>query len=136
MRILIDTNLLLDFLTKREPFFEDAEKIMKMCAEHKIQGCMAAHSVMNVFYILRKAYTLEERRKMLLCLCDVLHVVSIDQDKITRSLYNIDFKDMEDCLQTECAADFQADYIVTRNIKDFSTSQIRAVTPDTFVRLV
>lgn len=134
MKILIDTNILLDYLTKREPYYENAAKIMSMCADRSIQGCIAAHSVMNAFYILRKAYTSDERRKMLLYVCDIVSVVGIDAQKVTKALKNADFQDMEDCLQSECAAAFEADYIVTRNTKDFTGSSVKAVTPDELVK--
>ena len=55
-RILVDTNVLLDYLLTREPFYEDAEKIVLACVEGKVKGCIAAHSVPNMFFILRKDY--------------------------------------------------------------------------------
>lgn len=72
MVVLIDTNVLLDFLLGREPYFSDADKIIKLCANQKIRGFMAAHSVPNMFYILRKAMTEEIRREVLLNLCATL----------------------------------------------------------------
>lgn len=61
MNVLIDTNIILDYLTKREPFFRDACEIFFMCANGKLNGCIAAHSVMNAFYILRKTFSSEKR---------------------------------------------------------------------------
>ncbi|MDE6730888.1 MAG: PIN domain-containing protein [Oscillospiraceae bacterium] len=136
MKILIDTNILLDFLTKREPYYTDAEKIMSLCSHHTISGCIAAHSIMNSFYILRTAYTLEQRRQMLLRLCHIVEIIEIDREKIIRSLQNADFTDVEDCLQSECAIRCHADYIVTRNIKDFKKSLIPAILPKDLIKLV
>lgn len=56
MRILIDANVILDALTGRQPHFDDADKIIKFCADKKVQGYLAAHSVSNIFYILRKDF--------------------------------------------------------------------------------
>lgn len=53
-RISVDTNVLLDYLLTREPYYEDAKKIVIACAEGKVNGCIAAHSISNVFFILRK----------------------------------------------------------------------------------
>lgn len=50
-RILVDTNVLLDYLLIREPFYKDAEKIVHACVEGKVKGCIAAHSISNMFYI-------------------------------------------------------------------------------------
>ena len=69
MVVLIDTNVLLDFLLGREPYFSNADRIIKLCAEQKIQGFMAAHSIPNMFYILRKDMSEETRREVLLNLC-------------------------------------------------------------------
>ena len=65
-RILIDTNVLLDYLLTREPYYEDAKKIVLACAEGKVVGCIAAHSISNMFFILRKDYSAVERRKVLI----------------------------------------------------------------------
>jgi hypothetical protein len=70
---------------------------------------------------------------MLLGLCRTLNVVGIDQQKLIWSLMNEHFDDIEDCLQAECAASIGADYIVTRNVADFSTSLIPAITPEEFL---
>ena len=53
-KILIDTNVLLDYLLEREPFFEDAKKVISSCTEGNTKGCIAAHSISNMFFILRK----------------------------------------------------------------------------------
>ena len=61
-------------------------------------------------------------------------IIGIDKQKILNSIGNDDFSDFEDCLQAECAKSFSADWIVTRNVKDFENSAIKAVTPDEFLR--
>ena len=73
-KILIDTNVLLDYLLEREPFFEDAKGIMVSCAEGKVKGCIAAHSIPNIFFILRKDYNTKERREILSTLCSIFDV--------------------------------------------------------------
>ena len=59
MKILIDTNILIDFLMKRPLFYDDSRKVIQLCMNKKIDGCIAAHSVMNIFYILRKDFTVD-----------------------------------------------------------------------------
>lgn len=63
-KILIDTNILLDYLLTREPFYEDAKKVILTCTEGETKGCIAAHSISNMFYILRKDYDTKERREI------------------------------------------------------------------------
>ena len=134
-RILVDTNVLLDYLLTREPFYEDAEKIVLACVEGKVKGCIAAHSVPNMFFILRKDYSPEERREVLLNLCRIFDVEGIDRAKLLSGLQNADFPDFEDCLQMECAKAYKAGYIVTRNIDDYKMSEIKAILPKDYLEL-
>ncbi|MEE5991762.1 MAG: PIN domain-containing protein [Oscillospiraceae bacterium] len=135
MKVLIDTNILLDYLTQREPYFQDVLQVVTAC-KGDLQGCIAAHSVSNIFYILRHDIPEQERRKLLIAMCQMFDVIGIDQQKLLSALHNQNFKDMEDCLQMECAVSFGADYIVTRNVKDFVKSSIPVVTPEEFVLIL
>ncbi len=132
-RILIDTNILLDYLLTREPFYEVAKEVVRTCTEGDTKGCIAAHSITNMFFILRKDYDAEERREMLINLCTIFDVEGIDKNKLLVGLQNADFADFEDCLQTECAKAYGAEYIVTRNIADYNASEITAILPKDFL---
>lgn len=134
-KILIDTNVLIDYLLEREPFFEDAKDVILSCADGKVKGCIAAHSIPNMFFILRKDYSAKERREVLSNLCSIFDVERIDKAKLLAGLTNEDFSDFEDCLQMECAKSYGADYIVTRNISDYSTSEIKAIMPKDYLEL-
>lgn len=134
-RILVDTNVLLDYILTREPFYENAEKIIRACVDGKVKGCIAAHSVSNMFFILRKDFNAKERREVLSSLCSIFDVERIDKDKLLSGLQNEDFLDFEDCLQMECAKAYKADYIITRNISDYKMSEIKAVSPKYFLSL-
>ena len=89
-----------------------------------------------MFYILRKQISEEERRKMLKALCTITTVIALDKNKLMSALDNSEFTDMEDCLQTECARAFHADYIVTRNIKDFQNSVVIPILPENFLKII
>jgi len=134
MRILFDTNVILDFIVERPPFSSSAEKAIELCMGNGIQSCIAAHTISNLFYILRKDVAVDDRRRMLLRLCQIFTVIGIDVDKLKSALNNSGFKDFEDCLHAECAVDFKADYIVTRNIKDFINSAIPSIEPDELIK--
>ena len=86
-------------------------------------------------YILRKSYTLDELKKIFLRLCKLFQVESIDLEKILHAIETPNFKDFEDCLQMQCAVSSNVDYIVTRNVDDFKSSDIPAVTPKDFLAL-
>ncbi|MBT9776878.1 PIN domain-containing protein [Clostridium sp. MCC353] len=136
MRVLVDTNVIIDALIGRPPYFDDADKIIEMCANKKIHGYLAAHSIPNIFYILRKHLSLEARRSAIVNLCNIFTIESIDSEKIIKAIKNENFADFEDCLQDECAVSVQADYIITRNIKDFIQAQVKAVLPHEFLELL
>lgn len=136
MKILIDTNVMLDFLTERELFFDGADKIMQMCKKKEITGVIAARSIMNAFYILRKDFSVQDRREMLRDYMKLVTIAGIDGISIDRALQREDFSDVEDCLQDECALKSGADYIVTRNISDYEHSKVKAITPDEFLEIM
>ena len=129
MRILFDADVITDFITKREPFSSDAERSIGFCRQKKIQISIAAHTIPNLYYILRKDLSAETRRVVLLGLFQLFSVVNLDAEKLETALRNAAIPDFEDCLQIECAREFKADYIVTRNLKDFAGSVVQAVEP-------
>ena len=133
MRILLDTNILIDYLTEREPFYQDARRILLACKNKQYDGVVAAHSIVDMFFILRKHFTHTERRKMLLAFLEILHVEVIDEEKLKTALKNEEFTDFEDCLQVECAKAAQVDYIITRNVKDYGLSVTEVLSPKEFV---
>lgn len=127
---------MLDFLLEREPHSEYADKLFDLFINKELNGFIAAHSISDIFYILRKFYSADERRKMLLEMCNLVDIVGIGKYEIFKSLMNFDFKDFEDCLQMECAVECNADYIITRNIKDFAQSSVPPITAEDFIKLI
>lgn len=136
MVILVDTNILVDVLMKREPYRRDAEEILTKCASREVIGYLAAHSIPNLFYILRKAYSQEERRTFIKDLCSIFRISDLTAKKILAAAENERFSDFEDCLQEECAVEAVADYIVTRNPDDFVNSRVKVVQPGEFLKLL
>ena len=136
MLILFDTNIILDILEKRQPFYEASKSVLEECISNNIQGCIALHSVSNIYYILRKRYSAADRRKLLLDLLDLLQVAGTDHEHVKNALQKESFSDFEDCLQDECAKQIHADYIVTRNTNDFSTSDTPAIIPDDLLKIL
>lgn len=131
MVVLIDTNVLIDLVSKREPFFGAAKEAIGMCACGRAEGYVAFHSLPDMWYILRRKGD-DERRRQLLDICEVLTVTGATHDEVVKAIKTSGFRDFEDCLQDRCAAGIGAEYIVTRNVKDFSQSEVRAITPEEF----
>ena len=136
MVILIDTNVLLDFLTKRIPYYDDARNIIRLCADEQVQGYIAFHSLPNIFYILRKSHSDADKRALLKKLCLVLQVIGASHEKVFDAIECIEFSDFEDCLQDKCAMEISANFIITRNVDDFRYSKIKAITPRNFLDII
>ena len=134
MQILVDTNVLLDVILRREPFYECAKQILIACQQELIQGAITTQAIADMFYILRKNFNAEDRRRILTGLCEIFHVLAIDREMIVLALQNESFDDLEDCLQAEAAVMYSAEYILTRNVKHFATSPVPAITPKDFCR--
>jgi len=132
MKLFVDTNILIDWVSHRDNY-QKAREIVYLCANRKIEGCIAAHSVTNMFYILRKNLGLAERKTVFDAISRIFTVVLVDEQKLRATVNNADFKDFEDCLQMECAKEFGAEYIVTRNTSDFENNSINAVEPLDFL---
>ena len=133
---LFDTNIRQDVLEKRLPFYHASKSVLESCVSGSVTGYIALHSISNIFYILRKRYSAADRRKLLLNILDLLQVVCADHESVRNALQRDDFSDFEDCLQDECAKQVYADYIVTRNINDFSTSDTPAILPEDLLKIL
>lgn len=133
MRILIDINVALDWLQKREPFHTEAKQIVGAIIAKKIIGCLTAHTFPNLFYILRKDFDISKRKTLLLFLADRFEVLGEDKVHIIAALKNETWSDFEDGLQMITAKENDIDFIITRNLKDFINSEIPAISPKNFI---
>ena len=128
MKVLIDTNIILDVLCKRPAFYEDSAKIFKLCEVKKISGVISALSIPSIMYILRKELDADKTREILDSLMLIFSVADMKADDLKKAA-DMRFKDYEDAIQSACATRIKANYIVTRNIKDFSESKVTAIKP-------
>lgn len=129
MDLVVDTNILIDYFSKRQPFFADADKLFDMLDRKLFNGIIAAHSVLNLAYVLRKQFDQNTLYSILMSICYVFDVIDVDKQKLVAAIQNINMKDLEDCVQTECAKQAHADFIVSRDLKDFKNSAIPVITP-------
>lgn len=91
MVALIDTNVIIDFIIKRQPFEKESTEVMKKCASREIQGFVAFHSISNLWYILRKMPE-NERREWLVNVCKCLTVVGADHDEVINAIKKVILK--------------------------------------------
>lgn len=136
MKALIDTNVILDWIMVREPNAAKAKQILEQCLFGTVDGYLTSHSVADIFYILRKDFSVEKRKKLLGLLCEGMKVIPERRDTILEVLYREEWRDFEDGLQMQCAKEAEVDYIVTQNLKDFQASQVEAVDEETFCKML
>lgn len=135
MVALIDTNVILNYITDREDKFRNSSRrVIDLCSQGKVDGYIAFHSLSIIGYSLRIPD--DGKRMWLKDICKILTVAGASHEQVLEAIENVQFKDFEDCLQDECARMINADCLVTCNLKDFNVAKTRIYSPDEFVALL
>jgi predicted nucleic acid-binding protein len=132
-KLFIDTNIVLDLLAKREPFFEDAAKLFSLADKKKVKLLVSSLTFANTNYVLSKLNNPISARDVLSRFKVLVTVVDLNDKIIELSLNDSLFSDFEDGLQYYSAIENEADFILTRNLKDFKSSTIPVITAKTFL---
>ncbi len=132
MKILIDCDVLLDVMAGREKFLADSARVLDACETGKIHGAIAWHTLANTYYLA------DDGKQALKFFDDLLSFVEVvgGDTESARTAIHSGFVDFEDALQSVCAAKFGADFIVTRNVKDYRLSRIKAIVPADFIEKI
>ena len=129
MRVLIDTNVLLDVLANRPGLVDASKKIWQMCEVSAMEGFVCSLSIVNISNILRKTLTPESVREIIEKMDLIFSLKDLKPADLKKAT-KLSFSDYEDAVQAACAQRIKAQYIVTRNIKDFRNSPIPAMKPE------
>lgn len=133
MRLLIDTNIVIDLLSKREIFYEEAADLFSRADKNELDLSISSLTFANTNYILTKLTSTKQAREILRKFKVLVEVLSLD-DKITElALSDDNFPDFEDGLQYYSAMENEIDIIITRNKKDFKNSKIPVLTAKEFL---
>ena len=133
-KVLIDTDVILDFLFDRNPFSDDASKILSLCESKQIQGFVTAIILSNIYYLLKKTAKHEKVIESLKALMNILDIVTTDKTTVLNAL-NSEFKDFEDALQNFSAEkNKEIKIIITRNIKDYKSSNLSIMQPEIYLK--
>jgi predicted nucleic acid-binding protein len=130
--VLIDLNILLDVLQKREPFFESSANLLAAVETGQVHGYVAAHSITTLFYLFQKGQSSAEARAAITNLLQFIKIAPVDQNTIEQAL-NLDFRDFEDAVQMIAAVQCKADCLVTRNVKDYQSALLPVMQPVDFL---
>ena len=133
MTVLIDTNIILDVLLKREQFLENSSNVILLSEKHIIDGYVSASAITDIFYITNAAY--KDKQKSLNLLKELLKTVSIAAvtgDEIYRAI-DLNWNDFEDAVQYSAGEHIHADYIITRDTSGYISSTIPIIKPANFL---
>lgn len=133
-RILVDTNIVLDVLAKREPHYTASAAIWAMVEHGKLEGVLAAHTVTTLHYLISKHLTHSQTNLTLTKLLQVFGIAAVDQQVILNALA-LGWSDFEDAVQMAAALNAGVDYLVTRNPKDFKESPVKVLQPSDLMAL-
>lgn len=130
MRIMLDTNIVIDILEKREPFFANSYLVLLNALENGVLCMMPVSAATDIAYILRTSGDVKDKLLKLSYMISLTDVTADDFNEAVKS----DMPDFEDALLAACAKRNKADCLVTRNAKDFAKSPVRAITPKQFLK--
>ncbi|OHB62153.1 MAG: hypothetical protein A2Y76_00750 [Planctomycetes bacterium RBG_13_60_9] len=128
MNVFIDTNVLIDVLAKREPFYADSARVWTLAEEGRIKGFISVISFNNIYYVVRRQRTRQTANHMMVLLRDMFTPVSLDSQILDQAI-DSGFKDLEDAIQYFSAVRAEANCIISRDTSAFPQSDLPALTP-------
>jgi predicted nucleic acid-binding protein len=132
VKILLDTNIIIDNALEREPFWNASEQVLSLIEQGKIAGYISASTFSDLYYIIRKARGRDWTLTYLSQLVTFCQIATVNQAVITMA-FTTNFKDFEDAIQYSTAVVNQLDVIITRNPQDFPVVTPRILTPDQLI---
>jgi hypothetical protein len=130
--VMIDINILMDVLQKREPFYGASAGLLAAVETGLVQGLVAAHSLTTLFYLVQKGRSSAEARVTITNLLQFIKIAPVGQSTIEQAL-NLETRDFEDAVQMVSAMQCKADFLITRNVKDFQPTLLPVLTPVDFL---
>jgi predicted nucleic acid-binding protein len=135
-KILIDTDVILDFFFDRKPFSEYSSQVLALCETGKIKGFVTPVICSNLYYLLRQTAPHKKVIEKIGLLLSFVDVIQMNKETIMAAI-NSEFKDFEDALQNFAAQKAgNINVIVTRNVKDYSKSEISVLSPNNFLTII
>ena len=135
MKVLVDLNIILDVIGRREPHYGASAEVWGAIEVGEVEGLIAAHSMTTVHYLITRHLDDKRAKIALLDILKVFSVAGVDQDVIQDAV-GLGWFDFEDAVQMSAAAREGADYLITRNPKDFKDGPIDVVQPGEFLALL
>ena len=135
-KLFVDSDVVIDFLTDREPFANPASEIFELNERGQLKLYLSATSINTIYYIVRKYIGHKETLKVIEDLTETTEIVGTTKKEIIQALQN-SFKDFEDSIQYSTALTIQGiAAIITRNVKDYKKSEIAVFTPENYLKTI
>lgn len=133
VKVLLDTNIIIDVALERQPYFEASEQILSLVEQGRVEGYISASTFSDLYYIIRKDKGRELTLEFLRNILTFCKIATVNQQAIEVAL-NANFHDLEDAIQYGTAVINQLDAIVTRNPQDFTVVTPRIITPTLLIQ--
>ena len=133
--LFVDTNIVIDLLSRRDPFFEEAALLFSLADKKKIRISISSLTIANTSYVLLRQIGIDETRSILRRLRLIVNVLSLDDKIIALALDAENFTDFEDGMQYFSAIENKQDLIITRNLKDYKNSKLPVMTARQFIEM-
>jgi predicted nucleic acid-binding protein len=135
LKVLIDLNVVLDVLQRRESFYDMSARVLAAAETGLVEGWVAAHSLTTLFYLLTRYQSAEQARVALTDLLTFLSVAAVDHEVIEQAL-NLPYPDFEDAVQMMAAVRSGVQYLVTRNVRDYGLGPLPVLQPAELLAVV
>ncbi|SMP03948.1 Predicted nucleic acid-binding protein, contains PIN domain [Desulfurobacterium pacificum] len=135
MRVLFDTNIILDVLLERQPFSELASKLLSKVEEGEVSGLVCATTITTIYYLASKAFDRKKANECIELLLNLFEVASVNRIVI-ESAKKLNFKDFEDAVIYASALHSGCNCVVTRNVGDFTASEIPVFSPEELLKII
>jgi len=134
LNVYLDSDIILDYLYAREPFFQESVELISLIEKKKINGFISSLIVWNIFYILAKYTNEKTARELVKEFRTIIEIIPID-DKIIDLGLNSSIKDFEDSIHYFAAKSKKINFIITRNKKDYPDGEIKPLSPREFLTI-
>ncbi|GBF44642.1 PIN domain protein [Leptospira ellinghausenii] len=132
--VYLDSDVIIDYLYAREPFFQESVELISLIENKKIKGYISSLIIWNIFYILAKYTNEKSARALIKEFKTIIEIIPIDEKIIDLGL-NSSIKDFEDSIQYFAAKSKKIKYIITRNKKDYPGGEIKPLSPKEFLTI-
>lgn len=135
-KLFVDTNIVIDLLSKREPFYKEAAELFSLADKRQIKISVSALTFANTAYVLLRKMEANKAKTILRKLRLIIEVLPLNDKTIAIALNDDTFTDFEDGLQHFTAIEHEQDLIITRNLKDFKNSKLPTLTAKQFIEII